>query len=342
MNFHARAPGNYVVLTGNANVAAPDYDVAQFVAGWRSLPGNSVAFSPAELNPNYQRPRLLPETPLLGTAVDVSKWKFRKAVLSPAPGVQELELDQEVLASTNRGLSDLKLVQDNRQVPYIIERSSLSRLLRLTPTEDHDPKIPRISRWKLALPVPALPLQRLTVASPTALFNRTLQLFEFTIDGRGERSRRNLSGAETWYRTSDDRAELTLQLKASPIGHELYWETDNGDNASLQAGNAVAEYPVIRLLFGADTNPLHLYYGAEDVSAPRYDLALVSPRLLNEEKQTATLGPAEVLHPRGRGVSLFSGPSGGIILWTSLAVVVGALLFAIAKLLPKQSDSDPT
>jgi hypothetical protein len=32
---------------------------------------------------------------------------------------------------------------------------------------------------------------------------------------------------------------------------------------------------------------------------------------------------------------LFSGRSGGILLWSSLAAVVAALLFAVVKLLPK-------
>jgi hypothetical protein len=337
--FNAVENGTYRVLTGNVQVSSPSYDLARFAADWQTLPETTMVLSKPEPNPNYQRRDALADTPLLGSALDVSRWKFRKKVSPVAAGVQELELDLEVLAHAEPGFSDLRLIRDGRQIPYLVERSPLFRTLAFQPIEVNDPKKPQLSRWKFSLPLAGLPIQRLTVGSSTQLFSRRLQVFELTTDRRGESSRRPLSEFVTWSSTPDRPApKLAIKLTA-PMTDTLYLEIDNGDNPPIALADAQVEHSVVRLLFRSDVSPLYLYYGETSTTAPKYDLELVASQLLNDEKNAVNLGGEERTDGRKEDVTLFSGKRGGIVLWASLALVVAVLLFAIARLLPKPPDA---
>ena len=71
-----------------------------------------------------------------GAALDVSAWKFRKPVKITRAGAQQLELDLDVLAHAQPGFADLRLLRGSNQVPYILERTSISRSLAPAVTAD--------------------------------------------------------------------------------------------------------------------------------------------------------------------------------------------------------------
>ena len=100
---------------------------------------------------------------------------------------------------------------------------------------------------------------------------------------------------------------------------------DYGDNPPLALGPVTAAYPVTRLLFKTESPPT-LYYGHRQVSAPRYDLALVAGQLLSAEKNLATLGPGEKAQPDGWSATAFRTPYSGVLFWSVLALVVLTLL----------------
>jgi hypothetical protein len=333
--FNAVNAGAYRLLTGNLQASRPTYDLARFTSDWENLPEAAVPLSKPEPTPGYQRRDVLADTPLLGAKLDVSTWKFRKQVTPAAAGVQELELDLEILAHGARGLGDLRLVRDGRQLPYLLERTSLVRALPLEAVEVTDLNAPHLSRWKFSLPFAGLPLKSVTLSSSSQLFSRALQIFEVDANHRGDMSRRVLSERTLWSSTPD-RPEVSrkVNLVAIPTSDILYLEIDNGDNPAFTLSDARADYPVVRLFFRSDVEPLHLYYGATGVSPPRYDIELVAQQLMSEQKNAVELGAEE---PVGNGSrsSFISGKRRGILLWFSLAVVTGALLFAIARLLPK-------
>jgi hypothetical protein len=333
--FNAGNAGTYRLLTGNLQVSRPTYDLARFTSDWENLPEAAVSLSKPEPTPGYQRRDVLAETPLLGAKLDVSAWKFRKRVTPAAVGVQELELDLVILAHAARGLGDLRLVRDGRQLPYLLERTSLVRALPLQPVEVNDPRVPHLSRWKFSLPFARLPLKAITLSSSSQLFSRALQIFEVDANHRGDMSRRVLSERTLWSSTPD-RPEVSrkVNLVAIPTSDTLYLEIDNGDNPAITLSDAHADHPVVRLFFRSDVEPLHLYYGATGVSPPRYDIELVGQRLMSEQKSPVELTAEEPLG-NGSNSGFISGKRGGILLWVSLAVVVGVLLFAIARLLPK-------
>lgn len=333
--FRAGEKGRHVLLTGHARAIAPAYDLDQFAADFHSLPETPVSVGPATPNPVFRATDELAEVPLLGPALDIAPWTFRKTVTPAAAGAQELELDLDVLAHAQPGLADLRLLRDGRQAPYLLERTALHRNVRLQPQPADDAQRPRVSRWELPLPVAAAPIARLTLSSPTPLFRRTVQLFEEVPDRRGEISRRTLSGVHEWASSPDRREpQLTVDLTARPATGQVFVEIDNGDNPPIALADVQAEYPVVRLLFRADAHPLQLHYGFDNAAPPRYDLALVAPRLLESEKFTATLGPEEAAEPGGAR-AIFAGMRSGVLLWSALGLVVIVLLVVIARLLPK-------
>ena len=196
-----------------------------------------------------------------------------------------------------RGSADLRLLRDGTQIPYLLERPVLSRSLTLALSAANDPKQPRLSRWEIKLPRAGLPLTRLTLTSPTALFQRHLRIFERVSDDRGNTYDRTLASAE-WNHTPTDRGALIVPLTSPLSTDTLLVETDNGDNPPIALSAVTSAYPVTRLLFKSDVAPLALYYGNRQVMAPRYDLALVASQLLAAEKRIAILGAEEKCQTR--------------------------------------------
>ena len=92
-----------------------------------------------------------------GTPLDVSAWKFRKPVKLTRPGAQRIELDLDVLSHAQPGFADLRLVSAGKQLPYILEPTSINRSLTPVVTTATDKKDPQLSRWIIKLPRPGLP-----------------------------------------------------------------------------------------------------------------------------------------------------------------------------------------
>ena len=338
--FRAAEPGTYTFLTGNSQCAAPRYDLASLATALRDTPPSGLVPGPAAPNPGFHTPDALADTPLLGAALDPTPWGFRKPVQLAAAGVQQLELDLDVLARAQPAFADLRLVRDGAQVPYLLERPALSRTSPLAIMPANDPKRPQFSRWQIKLPRASLPVTRITFTSSTALFQRHLRLFEIVADERrGETIERPLGDAE-WSHTPGNARPLTLSFYSPPATDTFFLETDNGDNPPIALASASAAYPVARLLFKTEpalspSNGVALYYGNRAAAAPRYDLALVAGQILAAEKSVALLGPEEKSRADGWGAGALAGSRAGYLFWGVLGLVVVGLLVVVAKLLPK-------
>ena len=331
--FDAATAGDYALLSGHERISSPRYDIA-ILRPNAEVVKSALTPGPLTPNPGYRAPETLPGTTLLGAAIDPAPWRFRKAVQVTTAGVQQLELDLDVLVRAQSDFGDLRLVRDGTQVPYLLERPALSRSLDLTLKPAHDPQRPRASRWEITLPQAGLPLTRLTLASPTALFQRQVRVFETVTDDRGNRHDRTLANAE-WSHAPGEARPLTLSFNAPPTTATLLVETDNGDNPPIALSAATATHGVARLLFKTDTAPVALYYGNAEAAAPRYDLALVAGQILAAQKIVAALGPEEKSRSDGWAKTSLGGARGGVLFWGVLALVVAVLLGVVAKLLPK-------
>jgi hypothetical protein len=333
--FLAKSVGVHHLLSGNAHCTAPRYDLAALGANLKGAAVSPLKFSPLSDNPSFRSPEVLAGVELAGTTLDVAPWKYRKAMQLIGPGAQQMELDLEVLAHAQPGFQDLRLMRGEQQVPYVLERTSISRSLKPAVVATNDTRDARISRWRISLPQPNLPVTRLSCTARTALFQRDVTLYEELTDERGQKYRRHLGGA-SWTQTPDRKARELALTFASPLQSDtLILETHNGDNPPLELENFRLFHPVTRVLFTAKADDdLQLYYGNPRVTAPRYELSLVAGQVLVAEKSTATLVAQQQLKKSSWAESRTPG-KGGVVFWGILALVVVGLLVVISRLLPK-------
>ena len=334
--FNASAAGTYTLLSGNPQADAPRYDLAAFAGEMRAANTALVVPGSIEDTPDYHPRESLgappmPDVPLTGAPLDPTAWTGRQTVQIAQAGVQELELDTEALARSLSDGSDLRLLRDGNQIPYLLERPALARSLALTPVSAPDAQRPNTSIWKLQLPQAGLPIQRITLSTTTPLFQRKFRLYENVIGPEGQTIEIQLASGD-WSRTPDPGVPDTRTFSISNRlrGDTLWIETDNGDNPPIDLGSCQAIYPVVRLIFKvAQTDGFALAYGNKAASTPRYDLNLVAVKLLTSGRNVAQL-----IHPvssQGHSDRI----NGGYVFWAALAVVVVALLVVVAKLLPK-------
>jgi hypothetical protein len=336
VSWLAGAAGTYHLLSGNPQCGAPRYDLASLpkdVSGTLVTPRSPAPLLP---NPSLRPAEPLPELDEPGSAIDTAKWQYRKRVQLAKPGVQQTELDLETLARTRSSFADLRLVRDAKQLPYLLERPSITRTFAPTVARTDDPNHPSVSRWLIRLPRAALPINRLTCESEAPFFKRDATLTEQVRDERGNPFTTPRAQA-SWVRHLGEKQEkLTLQLSSPPSTDQLTLEIDNGDNPPLELNNFQAHYPATRLLFKATAEAeTFLYYGNREANAPRYDIDLVARQLLAAEKSKATLGPEQVLKRPSWSEGLQASGTGNWIFWIVLGGVVVGLLVVIARLLPK-------
>jgi hypothetical protein len=335
MVFLGRSGAQHHLLTGNPLCEAPRYDLASLGPNLTGLPVTAIQLSRLADNPCYRAPEVLTGIQEGSTALDVSDWKYRKAVRVERPGAQQLELDPEVLAHATGGYDDLRLVRAGKQVPFIIERTSLSRALAPTVNPVADPKEPKLSRWLVKLTLAGVPISRLSCTARTPLFERQMSIYEEVADERGTKYRRPL-GTATWVSTPHRAGrDFVVGLDSPPRSDTLYLETDNGDNPPVDFEKFRVFYAATRLVFKAQgEGEFFLYYGNPRVGPPRYDLSLVAGQLLAAAKSTAGLEAEQQLKGPSWRESHAAG-KGGVVFWGILALVVVVLFAIIARLLPK-------
>jgi hypothetical protein len=338
--FMAPVAGAYTLLSGNPQAAAPRYDLAAFAGELHAASATAVVPGGLEAMPDYHpRESLgtppLPDVPLTGAPLDAKGWLYRKPVQTARAGVQELELDPEVLAKARPDLADLRLLRDGNQIPYVLEQPGLARSLTLTPASATDPKRPAVSVWQLRLPQAGVPLSRLVLNSTTPLFQREFRIFE-KLKSRDGRAIENTLASGSWSRTPEPGVPETRVFELSDrVRTDTLWiETDNGDNPAIALGPVQAIYPVARLVFKvAEGGGLTLAYGNPEANAPRYDLSLVAVKLLTSSRNVAQISAGEPNPSAARNI--FAGLNTGYVFWGALALVVAVLLVVVAKLLPK-------
>lgn len=332
--FEAREAGTYRLLAGHPLAPAARYDVAALQSTLRQLPVTTLDAGPLVENPGYRPADAVPGVAATAAPLEVVGWKYRAPVRVERSGVQALELGLDQRAHARIDLADLRLMQGTNQVAYLLDPVAGWRTLEPAGRLEPDAQRPRVSRWRLELPRPRIPLTRLTCDSTMPLFERQVVLFELRPDERGERHRVEL-GRASWRRVMGVAAEsLVLELGESPQTAELWLETDNGDNPTLPLERFQVAYSTYRLLYQSPgPGTLWLYYGNPAAASPRYDLGLVAAQLQAAERSPATLGAEEQVGGGGWRDRLAEHGSGGPMLWIALGLVVVGLLAVVRRLL---------
>jgi Protein of unknown function (DUF3999) len=338
LKFFAHESGQYSLLSGNSQCSAPRYDVAALSTQLKNATATEIEPSSLTPNPKYKAPEPLAALPLTAAKLNTAKWKFRKLVELTQSGAQQIELDHGVLAQALPDQRDVRLVRNERQIPFLLERTSISRPIQLNATSVSDPKIPTLSRWLLKLPQAELPITRVTCTSASALFHRDMRLWEEVTDGRGDKFPREL-GRVSWSQTPEKaKREFVIQLNTPPHSDTLFLETNNGDNPAIELREFRGYHPVTRVVFKAAPDPVEpiwLYYGNPEAIAPRYDLSLISGELLRAERTTVVSGSEENLSSKVERVGETLTGSARYIFWCALGLVVVILLALMSRLLPK-------
>ena len=109
---------------------------------------------------------------------------------------------------------------------------------------------------------------------------------------------------------------------------------DEGDNSALPLTSARVLLPGYRLRFFRDrAASLRLAYGRTDLEPPRYDLALLAPRLLGAEAADVEAAAEPALGPTAT-VALVS-PR---LFWTVLSIAVLVLVGLIVRLVKRDDQ----
>jgi hypothetical protein len=145
--------------------------------------------------------------------------------------------------------------------------------------------------------------------------------------GVGRDGQRIVANA-TWVNTEPDTPAAALTLELPPLAStDLTLLIDEGDNAPLPLRDVSLLLPGYRLRFFRDgRTALTLLYGRPDLPAPRYDLALMAPRLLGAAAEDVVPGAES-------GASDVTGITPTVVFWCALAVAIAVLLLLIVRLL---------
>jgi hypothetical protein len=361
--FDAPAAGLYQLCSGNPKAPARDYDVAALRGSFAKAvlpPGVVSAPSP---NPAYvPPPSTASEGEDEGSDINTDPWNFRRVVvLHPSPLVGEgsdggspppqssptrgeeaslwrIELDPQAIAHNGGRVEALRLVRNDKQLPYVmdyagVERSFTPELLPQTAPAKGK------SRWLILLPYEGLPVTQLRFTVPNTLFQRTLTLYEVAEEDVDKPMR--LLATALWTRVHPDApSTYSVALQQTPKTKRLILETENGDNAPIHVEKVEAFYRAPRLLFRSKstTAPLYLYYGQPEVAAPQYDLNLIAAELLSTPPQEARLGKEEALKSTSWWEPPIPSGGGKYLFWGVMILVVLGLLIVIAKLLPEEKN----
>lgn len=265
-----------------------------------------------------------PQIPL-GAPVDRGAFRFSRRLPDAPRGLTVLPLDAHALSLAHGDLAQLRIVdQGGRQVPYLLERGDDEARVQVAV----GPRRTEGSRsvYRITLPYDRLRNEGLVLTTTARVFERNVTL------RRGSRDHRWRSGAalsvETWRSDDPDRAAPPLRMhlpNSAPRTLDLI--VDEGDNAPLPIASARLLLPPFALRFEHPGTPLFLLYGNRRVSEPRYDVALLAPRLTGAPARELALPPPAGLRnvdddARGRRLFWIGVVIAGVVLVAMLLRVV--------------------
>jgi len=186
------------------------------------------------------------------------------------------------------------------------------------------------SVYGLNLPFATLPAAVVTIETTARVFERRVRLVR-----EEQRNPRDPQVAVTfdeqvWRNGDASREAPPLSLRV-PVhaGSDLMLIVDEGDNSPLQIGHPKLYLPTYRLRFvrrGEDD--LWLMYGRQGLAAPRYDLALLAPRVLGARVPEVGLSEVSEELPTVTGNRI-----GTFVFWGALILALVVLLGLVARLL---------
>lgn len=307
---------------GNESATAPAYDIEalrKHVRDRKTVTAK-VAATPGLDYVTTQPKMTIP----LGGPVERARFRFSRKIQNGPVGLSVLLLDADVLARSS-DLADVRIADaEGRQVQYLVEQRAAPLQIGLKIPERRPDGSSSI--YRLDLPYDRWPSgTRLVLTTTVRVFDRTVSLRR-AADSHRNRDASMLATA-SWRSADPELLPPPLAFDV-PIGvGAVDVILDEGDNAPLPLESARLYLPASALRFHNPGTPLLLLYGNRRVGAPRYDLALLAPRLFGEPAYELSLAGAGTLSDddeESPGRKLF---------WIGIAVAAIVLIVMLARLL---------
>jgi hypothetical protein len=262
-----------------------------------------------------------------GATIDRASFRVVRPIPKAPAGLAVLILDADVLGNSC-DLSDVRIVtSDDRQVPYLVETRNEPVVVILELARVDAPR--GTSVYRITWPYSALPCDtQLVLHTSARVFERTVELRSAGEPRRGQ-SPQPIAFA-TWRATNPEEPPPSITFDAASA-HDardgLEVVVNDGDNAPLPLTRAELLLPSTALRFHHPGSQLSLLYGNDPLMPPRYDLALLAPRLLAQparELKLAPIVPSTDEVPEQSARKYF---------WIAIGVAAVVLLALLARLL---------
>jgi hypothetical protein len=338
--IYFESDGGVVARYGGTNRRMPLYDLEAVRGSLRIDDVSEARWGEPNVVSTSEAPAAAP-LPVEGSPIDATLFRHVRDLPAGDAGLVALPLDAAVLSESGhpgKAFADVRIIDPGgRQVPYLVERRNepLALSIALEPSASNtvDTSGGRRTVYRLRLPHAHLPAARLVLTTDARVFDRGVQV---GIERPPDRRRRDawfdrVAGAR-WLHADRDRPAPPLQLSlGSMAATDLLVVLDEGDNRALPLGPAQLLLPSYRLRFyRAGDAPLRLAYGRDDLSPPRYDLALLAPQVLGVAATEISAGTATA-SPTATTVPLVS----PLVFWSVLGVAVVVLIGFVVRLLGK-------
>ena len=331
---------------GNAKLTAPHYDLEAARSGLEKVKPALASWGAPKPSSPPPPPEPAPSLALVGAPLDAVGFGYSRSIL-PGPrsttSLAAVSLDVAALAHASiTTLADLRIRDaSGHQVPYLLERGDEPLLVELTVarvTKDvpSGPRLePRTSLYRIDLPFASLPAGRLVLSTSTRVFQRRVTLLAPRSATASPRDPEvQTLESRDWTHSSLETPAPPLTLPWSSRGlSTVYLRVEEGDNEPITLAGARLELsgPRLRFFRTAD-GELTLLYGNAQASPPRYDLALLAPRLAGAVAEELTLGPevatTAAVPPAAPGMPVF---------WAVLVGAVAILLAMMATLMRRSA-----
>ena len=272
------------------------------------------------------------EAALPGAPLDGGEFRVARSIAAAAPGLAAVRLDAAVLAESP-GLPDVRIsAPDGRQIPYLPEARPEPLPFPLAPSAPLTGTLAsRPGATVRALPLAlGRPPPRASSSRPLPGSSRAPSGCTSTVATMRARARPIAEG--TWAHADPGRPAPAFAVALPAVrGDRLLVALDDGDNAQLPLASAKLLLPAWRLRFFHPGPELRLLHGADGLASPRYDLALLAPRLRAAPAHEVALGAAPPPPPRR--------PSARTAFWIVLGGAVVGLLALVARLV--RADASP-
>lgn len=344
--FVAKDLGPYRFRYGDPKAQAPRYDLEaeRDSIGLSALAQAKWVENAHPINPSVVK-QSIPESRegwSRGSPLDASKFSYRRPITGDSQDLVSVRLDAAVLAHSS-DLRDLRVVDAKlRQVPYLVERESEPLIIDLpmsqvAPQDQPKGLDPRATVYRLTLPFENLPAGQLELVTHKRVFRRSVAVYA---QGRG-----NPSGQSTlekvveteWTHGDPSQEPPTCDLALSPAAPKtLLLVIEDGDNERLPLASTRLrlESRSVRF-FRKPGEALSLAYGNTSLSAPDYDLTLLTEELRELPTRELGLGNEVARVPTVPPITEVSRWFWGIVVVT----VLGLIAF-IARLITKGEPSD--